>query len=181
MNQDQFDWNMKRLIGVYGEKAYPTERIKLFWNELRHIEGEMWEAIVDALISDSQYPPMISKIRECVSLLRDKFYSRDRIQAKLDAARWCDRCHKTGAVCATSKSDFSIWVFRCPCECGELKNYKYPSWNIVDQSKYFGLNSIEKFDSIKKHLMVKEKPNTEKETAAAVDGIIKKFVFDMPK
>jgi len=180
MTKTQFEWHMNRLVGVYGDRAYPSARIEIFWKELKHVDVELWDASVDSLISENQHPPMLEKIRVCISYLREKFDRPDILKEKIARAPNCLLCSKTGAVVATARKDFSIFAFRCSCLCGELRHFNYPMWETADHSLFYEPTDASWYVALKERWKIK--PNmSENQKAELVRSMIEGIAKPMPQ
>lgn len=69
MTQEQFIAQIDRLHNVYGEKAYPKERMDVIWEKVRHTSREQFERAITQLIGECFSPPALSRILDATGTL----------------------------------------------------------------------------------------------------------------
>lgn len=74
MTNEFFITQVKRLKDVYGEKAYPDERVRLMWNAFKNCFDEVFKEACDDLITHRRTAPMLPEMLEAVDVCinRDK-------------------------------------------------------------------------------------------------------------
>jgi hypothetical protein len=80
-----FQEHMARLVAQFGSQAYSTERLKLFYRELQGTDVRVWERVVDTLLGEARYAPMLPEIREHVSRERERIHAREKLEHKRDS------------------------------------------------------------------------------------------------
>lgn len=66
MTRERFQGEIKRLQTTFGEKAYPVERIKLFWRAFEREEDETFTQAIDIAIANRRAAPMHHEIDEAL-------------------------------------------------------------------------------------------------------------------
>lgn len=129
MTKEFFLKIINRLSQVYGDKHYPDERIKIFWEWAKNKDHEILQIAVSDLIADCATAPLFSKIRE-EYLQAQKRLGRDGYLEKWIASQPdCSKCGKNGFIVAIEKTTKQVFAFKCNfCRIGEKTNPKYPVW-----------------------------------------------------
>lgn len=83
MTFGEFKAEMNRLVEQYGERSYSKARIELVWREVKSLEGVTWKKVCDALIGSCEFAPLIPKIQETVSLIREQEWNREKSKKAL--------------------------------------------------------------------------------------------------
>lgn len=125
MMQQEFMIELDRLKSVYGEKAYPEERVKILWNEFKTYEIARFKKAVDFLVAENFNAPPISKIRDAM------FYTPNASSALKQAPDYdCSWCGQSGVVTVFRKKDRAKFTLRCPCDdFGKQKHgERIPVW-----------------------------------------------------
>ncbi len=131
MTEHEFKGQMTRLVSVYGDKAYPPERMSLIWREMKNAALYEFEAIVSELIGTCSYAPLIDKFRTAKSELFAKNscdYER-KLRAWVAAQPRCPYCDNYGYITATHRVNGSIQVFGCKCDVSKRLYPKYLQWS----------------------------------------------------
>lgn len=90
MSPSEFNVEMNRLVSQFGKAAYSPERANIIWNEVRSVEGRVFKRIVDELIGNSRYAPLISDFREKLALDRERSWGNEKKQYAQDAYDWAN-------------------------------------------------------------------------------------------
>jgi hypothetical protein len=85
MNMAEFDTQISRLKNTFGDRAYPDERLKLIWREVREFSSGWFEKLVDRLICDSRLPPLLPEFRNEISRERERLWDLQKKQHTQDA------------------------------------------------------------------------------------------------
>lgn len=85
MTTSEFDEQVKRLRAVFGDKAYPDERVVTFWDAVRDMEGYWFKKRVTDWVGSAK-PPMLPEIREAVALERERLWSLKKSQHSAEAS-----------------------------------------------------------------------------------------------
>lgn len=129
MELHEFSKHMERLKEVYGDRAYPEERIKIIWQKTKWRSEKVWEETTKRLIADSMQPPMLSKILEMYAIVQRDFpeiktdpYAHIRDELRLKAQKpSCTRCGGHGTLVAFKKyNKLQSTSLICNCYCGGL-------------------------------------------------------------
>ena len=164
MTENEFMIEIERLTSTYGEKNYPRDRVNLIWHRVKWRNTAVFKDAIDFLIMESQYPPMITKILDALSLSQKKFPEltinpddeiKSKIQEIVDSKCSCKKCLGYGTVMAFRKwSGLSATVFLCDCGASylaeKLREYRgHRRLEPHDQFYYvysFDPKSSEKFE-----------------------------------
>lgn len=150
MNHEEFGAQMQRLVSVYSDRAFPTDRIQIIWQAVKNYPDRTFQVAVDDIIGDCMQPPNLSKIREYLMAARKKTGDhadvwqpiRDQLAAAESAKNdegWCHQCFNSGTFMAHLKDDPHKYlrVFTCDCRWGELaaslpeNKGKAPEWSVL--------------------------------------------------
>jgi hypothetical protein len=85
MRDEEFNLQANKLIETYGRPAYPPARLKILYDEVKGFEGSWFARVVDKLIADSRYAPMLSDFREEISRERERMAYQEKKQHEKDA------------------------------------------------------------------------------------------------
>jgi hypothetical protein len=72
MNQCDFDYSIDRLISVFGKNNYAPERLKLFYNLVKHHNSKDFDEAISNLITNEKYAPLGEKITSAVCEVQEK-------------------------------------------------------------------------------------------------------------
>ena len=75
MTTIHFQSEIERLVKVFGDKAYPKERTKLIWDQVKYLSDEWMTNTVNYFIGYLRTPPLMAEFGEQVSRQREKDYS----------------------------------------------------------------------------------------------------------
>lgn len=166
MTFEEFEIQMNRLTGVYGDKAYPTERRKIIWNKFRETPIGVFKKTIESCIADHAMAPMLSKIEtEMRQHWREYFESNPK---HIREPQPCAPCESSGILFAFKKNVKSnSFTFRCP-SCSNAGNERL-SKSIIQWSDNF----LNKYDLVKPN-KITESPLRERD--------INKLILDsLPK
>jgi hypothetical protein len=85
MRDEEFNYQVNRLIKSYGEKSFPAERLVLLHQEVKDFSAEWFKRVVDRLIADSRYAPLLSDFREEIARERERMAYQEKKQHEADA------------------------------------------------------------------------------------------------
>lgn len=121
MSPQTFEIQMKRLKQVYGERSYSSERMNLFWNEVKGVSDSAFEKWIDKKILNSIKPPMGEDFQDLAR--KEKSLKSHVSNIEIKTTYSCNRCRDDGALLAKRKDDGSLWAFVCDCEFGEKSHW----------------------------------------------------------
>lgn len=84
MTRDEFTFQMGRLIETY-PNVYRRERTDLFWGRVAGLRVEQFRKIVDELIGECKYAPLLPELEAKLSILRERDWSQDKKEHARDA------------------------------------------------------------------------------------------------
>ncbi len=79
MTTPVFAKQIERLRGTYGERAYPKERMSLFWLAFERVTDEVFSEAVDELIATNRSAPLLREIESAVSEAKVRDAERRRL------------------------------------------------------------------------------------------------------
>lgn len=131
MTREEFQSQMSRLIKVYGDRAYPPERMQIIWRKIQFRHPKIFESSVDALIADNAHPPLLSKIMEMLVMVGKQYPDLDKgpetdLRDQLIEAQkrpgGCDKCENWGVIRAFRKDKFGHpeEYLLCDCRLGSI-------------------------------------------------------------
>jgi len=71
MTQKEFQTGMEKLISVFGEKNYQPARVELFWREFGSLPCAVWLTLVDRVVANERFAPMVINLREELTRMRE--------------------------------------------------------------------------------------------------------------
>jgi hypothetical protein len=151
MTWQEFEQSISRLKAVYGDKAYPKERVEMVYRAVKWTHLAIWEESLNEIIGDCIHPPTVSKIKEIVNLTRkrmsiddDPFKNLRAEIRELEKTSQCRKCFGSGTLSAHRRDDEfqHLFVFGCDCAAGvkamllpENKN-KIRQWNLIIEKEW---------------------------------------------
>jgi len=105
---------------VYGEKAYPAERVSVMWNKFKCLTYQEWSAGIDRAIASNRWAPMMPQLEDVFinEINKSAQLNRKMIVSKATNGI-CKHCKNTGIVMKTRARDMIEFAFRCTCPLGE--------------------------------------------------------------
>lgn len=85
MNPQHFKIQVTRLLNTFGKAAYPDERVNLMWRELSGLPDESWTRMVDTLIADHRFAPLMPEIRDLAAIEREKAWAIEKAQHRRES------------------------------------------------------------------------------------------------
>jgi len=85
MNPKHFEYQIGRLIEVYGKTVYSKERAQLIWKQVEHESDFFMTQTVDQLIGECRQAPLLPEFREALSKHRERNWFREKKQHEQDA------------------------------------------------------------------------------------------------
>lgn len=138
MTFEEFEVQIGRLIMVFGDKAYPNERKKMFWDKFRNVPKLVFQKTIDGCIADHQHPPMITKI-EAEMKTHWRWYF-EAFKKEVIEPEPCVPCESSGILFAFKKNEnHAPYAFRCNW-CLNASNERaaelIPRWSIHFEKEY---------------------------------------------
>lgn len=72
MKPTEFETQIKRLIGVYGEQSFPSDRTKILWGMVHAFEINWFEKICTFFISTRRQAPMVPDFQHEITIHTEK-------------------------------------------------------------------------------------------------------------
>ena len=152
MNRDEFLTGIESLTRVYGDKAYPPERIDIIWQRVKYRHQVVWFEAIDNLIADNPHAPLLKKILdECSTvqhnhpeLSNDPYKSfREELAKAQHEGSQCLSCLNTGVITGYRKDieGNPAQEMLCTCHLGSIaqklpENRALPFWRIGFEKTY---------------------------------------------
>lgn len=111
MTQAQFSYAMDRIIDCYGDKAYPQVRVTAIHAWAKRMPSEVFDAVVDHLINESERAPMLAKFKDAYSIVKARFPIS---KLKVD----CPYCDGSGFYAPIVVGIPT--AYRCRCAAGDM-------------------------------------------------------------
>lgn len=70
MERSEFQVQIRRLVSTYNERAYPSERVELFWRAFKTQSALVFSEAVDECIGTQRQPPMFQELTAAVEQAR---------------------------------------------------------------------------------------------------------------
>ncbi len=115
MNAYEFQTQIDRLKNVYGEKAYPEERVKIFWTEVRDFPAAWFARQVDSWIGALKFPPLMTEISGSAIEERSRLHEIAKKREFQDFLDWRDGTYMP----KEAKFNFEIIRMRMYGEVGD--------------------------------------------------------------
>lgn len=90
MIDEQFQFQMNRLITQFGKSSYSTERIKLICREVRGLSALWFEKLVDQFIGECRHAPLLPEFREEIAKERERIHRIEKDSHAKDAEEFFD-------------------------------------------------------------------------------------------
>lgn len=180
---NEFNEQVDRLKTVYGEKAFPEERVKVFWDMFKGENKTVFERSISNIIAKSYTAPPADKIRIAVTELREKLIQKNRQEYNWD----CSWCGTSGFVIVVSQDDpLKEGCMKCKCEFADL--FARARLEVYDPEKILNIHCKFWSDtaSISGPVKLYHDPDPEKaktlanEYAPKISEIIKRFGRPLP-
>lgn len=137
MNNAEFVMQMQRLHNTFGDRAYPTEREKLIWAEVRYLPVEVLTRIVSELISNHRTPPMLPDFKAAKAALVGSSSQGGPSGTPLEDRAPCGLCERTGSITATKNVEGYEYEYAFRCTCPSGSRYSgLPQWSERYESEY---------------------------------------------
>jgi hypothetical protein len=107
MTFQEFANQIELLKATYGDKAYPEPRTKRIWAWAKKTNVELFKAAVQNAIGDCERAPLLAKLKEFYTEIRNKSPEKDKIP--------CDFCDGGGWICDDQPLPTA---YACRCENG---------------------------------------------------------------
>ena len=78
MQRGSFQREMDRLVETFGGQHYKSQRLELIWREVKDFSDTWFQTIVDRLIGECRYAPLLPEFREESSKERERVRACDR-------------------------------------------------------------------------------------------------------
>ena len=88
MTLEEFIPGMEKLRVVFGEKLYPQERVKMFFDELRGTPPRVWDLAVERLVKEEARGPMMKEIRLAIAATREVIRETEKQKFTAEAERF---------------------------------------------------------------------------------------------
>ena len=85
MNIVEFENGIKKLIAVYGDRAYPAERQTVLYKEFQSQDPYHWDEVVDYMIKERYNAPPAKLFLEQLAKIRERDWGRKK-EAQRNAA-----------------------------------------------------------------------------------------------
>lgn len=145
MTFEEFQMGAAKLQRVYGEKAYPQERVEIIFRSVKYSSSKIWEETVTELIGEAMHAPPLSKIKETLYAVKKKFgESSDAWEGlrqqlrKLEQSSGCRKCFGQGVFLAMKRADPYQYQYNfiCDCHAGTLaqdlpENKRLRAWDMI--------------------------------------------------
>lgn len=118
----EFNEQVNRLRSVYGDKAYPDERVRLLWREVGSLSSAWFESAVSGLIQSCRQAPLAHEFSPMISDERERVYRKQKekeLVTREITSYSCEYCKDMGVFLCIKNDDRSVpYVFRCHCARG---------------------------------------------------------------
>lgn len=147
MTQNCWIEQLRRLRSMYGEKAFPDERVRLLAKELSPLTDEQLGGVVDDIIANLNHAPTLKDfVKYAEGLLKKNYDEREKafereIEARRNSGKSCWYCDDVGTVSAIDKTNrhASTFAFGCPapdCIAREFKAKNATRWSESWESRF---------------------------------------------
>lgn len=85
MTQPEFAAQMDRLAKQW-DRAYSSERARLFWDEVKGLSEDWFRRLVDEWIGSEAHAPLLPKVREAKAKRAERLHFEEKRQHSQDAA-----------------------------------------------------------------------------------------------
>ncbi len=85
MTDSAFRTQMQRMIDAFGAQHYKQERLAMVWKELGALSDSAFTRVVDRLIAESRYAPLLPEFRDAAAVEREQAWRHEKREHKQDA------------------------------------------------------------------------------------------------
>lgn len=124
MSKDFFNGQISRLKGTYGDKAFPAERVAMYWERYQNLEALDFKRAIDSIIANNRYAPMGQDFDD--ALVEPMLRLKIKQSENLTKGNFCQGCNNTGRVSVRLKPGESNYSFRCYCKLGKEMFPSFP-------------------------------------------------------
>lgn len=122
MSPQEFGAQIDRLKRTFGDRAYPEERNRLIYREVKDFDRRWLESVVDGLIANCRQAPILADFAQVISAEKERVWKKTRDageSAWVERTSWaCAYCCDSGVFLARKDSEPGPSAFRCHCERG---------------------------------------------------------------
>lgn len=158
MKLGDFNIQIERLIKVYGQNKYPSERVDMIFESVGMVDADIFKGQISYFIGALEKAPMLNEFVQALgSVLGDA--KKRAIEGKLKLIRDCVNCNGTGHVTMYDKKDGCEFAFQCTCERGPLLQSGFPKQYSAMGEDYashraWAVGRFDRLDTIRKYYRV---------------------------
>lgn len=93
MKRDQFESEVKRMIGRWGDagkRHFTVEFNRAVWAEVWEMDHRLFASAVTYAVGEFRHPPVLSQLREALSKVRSEYYRQKKEEMSRDAQEFVD-------------------------------------------------------------------------------------------
>lgn len=154
MKLTDFNLQVERLIKVYGQNKYPSERVDMIYESVGMVDVDSFKGQVSYFIGAMEKAPMLNDFIQALgSILGDA--KKRSIEERLKLIRDCVNCNGTGHVTMYDKKDGCEYAFQCTCERGPLLQSSFPKQysamgDLYASHRAWAVGRFDRLDTIRK-------------------------------
>lgn len=152
MTRNEFDESMVPLRTVYGDKAYPEERVVNFYEAYKNVRFDVWVKTIQFAINTHRQAPLLNELDEALNKISDNLSVKNSRRLTMDDFSACDRCEQAGwFYINTIKPDIAAGrvlkgVAACSCDRGKFltRANKLIPWESYQHKECFFITPADK-------------------------------------
>lgn len=96
MTRQEFSQSIDVLKKVFGDKAYPEERVTTLYNSFATVSFGVWLKAIPHAINNNRFAPLEKELAESLTSVFLETGSKNSLKPNLDDFSGCDRCDHVG-------------------------------------------------------------------------------------
>lgn len=127
MTLDTFNQHMQRLYSLFGDKAYPPERIKRIWHYVERLPDHAMQKIIDQFVETQRNAPLPQEFRTAADAWT-KAHGTQRAYSLYNA---CEHCDGDGYLSEVKELNGRAYSFarRCSVNCQAARHNVAPNYD----------------------------------------------------
>lgn len=82
MDRGSFQGQMRRLVGTFGERNYPQERVEIIWKAFQHATDREFEDVVTECVANHRHAPVVQDLSDVYTEVRKRHAEAARLDSE---------------------------------------------------------------------------------------------------
>jgi hypothetical protein len=138
VTQEHYNAQMGRIYSLFGDKAFPAERLKIVWQTCKDLPDRSFTKIIDHFASSFRHAPLPKDFIEAAIRERAGMSPRRFEESAASHEPECNKCCDAGVFEVQHDKTRQIVFIRCDCEMGKDSIHRdFPQWNALKFGNQF--------------------------------------------